>query len=551
MYVVNSEKVGNMQLQSFSGIEIFRPRPVVEQLIRDEAERNLRESYSSGTYRDPATINEILKHQFNYFHEQLDSRLPFLASSDLIIFLLHLYDQTSRIERKYREGSLSPDELKMWKRCGPTMRRGIKYLAERVALLGRDDALADSRDRLRLTEECTIYAEQLVELYVKSDQTHMLFSDQTELTIQPAGAGHPLDLKVRDFARYDIHSRISRDGCNWIQFFQPPPFHLDTGEHAAILDPAFERSFGFKWSNAMHALKLIIAAEVVQKGNFDISFCPRDLVVEILAKNIPGATKQKAGQFLEGFLLPVTKMLDEGRLVWKPKQEYRALRRGFFEFPHPTGPHIIWSRELAKECLITLTVGVVFQRFPPEWKNADVEAGLAKLSNKAGVWFEGVTMDNLRKVGVVGLKSLKSVGMGDKRIAIPADIGELDFLGYHPGWRLLVLLECKMVGEASEPTFMRKDIDTFVKGEKSYVNKFRRKLGWVQNHLNEVCAGIESIFPNVGSISPQKLVAAIVTLNPTIASSFITDLPCVSLTELMLDIQECGTWPYDTGLYDC
>ena len=47
-----------------------------------------------------------------------------------------------------------------------------------------------------------------------------------------------------------------------------------------------------------------------------------------------------------------------------------------------------------------------------------------------------MTEGNAAKVGIIGLKSLKGVGMGDKRIAVLADVGELDFLGYYPGWRL-------------------------------------------------------------------------------------------------------------------
>jgi hypothetical protein len=44
---------------------------------------------------------------------------------------------------------------------------------------------------------------------------------------------------------------------------------------------------------------------------------------------------------------------------------------------------------------------------------------LPALSNQAGKWYEGVTEDNAAKVGIIGLKSLKGVDMGDKRIAVP------------------------------------------------------------------------------------------------------------------------------------
>lgn len=552
MHIINPATIGRMQLHTISGIEVFRPRLDTESLIRREAERHLRDGYSCGTYSDPAKINGILQHQFGFFHRLLGERLPDLASRHIVEFLLHQYGQTSKIELQYKKGNLSAQDVGAWNRWGPTMRRGVKYLAERVALLEPGEApRAAEHARLQLTEECTICAEQLVNLYIESDQTFMLFPDETDLTIRPEGTDYYLDLKVRDFDRFDIRPRIERDMRNQSRFVPSPPFQLDFKAHAAILDVTFKQSFGFSWTDAMAALKHLIDTAVVPDKGFDIPFCRQDVVIDGMSKNIPGATLETAGRFLQGFSLPVKKMREEGREIWKPKQEYRALRRGFFEFPHPTGPHIVWSREMARECVFMLTKGVVFQRIPPEWKSTEVNAGLAKLSNQAGKWFEGVTEDNLAKVGIVGVKSLKGVGMGDKRIAVPAEVGELDFLGYHPGWRLLVLLECKMVDGAFEPKYMRDDISTFVKADKSYVRKFRRKVEWVRNSLKAVCAGLGTVMPKVGPIAPANLATAMVTLHPTLASVFITDLPCVSLTELMIDIEERGAWPYAKGLHAC
>lgn len=552
MHIINPETVGTMQLHKISGIDVFRPRLETESLIRREAERHLRCGYSCGTYSDPAKINAILQHQFEFFHRLLGERLPHLASRDCIEFLLHQYGETSRIEHQRKKGNLCGQDLEAWSRWGATMRRGVKYLAERVALLEPGEAPPSAEHALlQLIEECTIYAEQLVELYIESDQTFMLFPGETDLTIHPEGNDYYLDLKVRDFERFDIRPRIERDVQNQIRFIPSPPFQFDFQAHAAILDETFNQSFGFSWTEAMTALKHIIDTTVVPEMGFDIPFCRQDAVIDGMSKNIPGATLEKAGRFLQGFSLPVKMMQEEGREIWKPKQEYRALRRGFFEFPHPTGPHLAWSRVMARECLLMLTNGVVFQRVPPEWKSDEVNAGLAKLSNQAGKWFETVTEGNVAKVGIVGLKSLKSVGMGDKHIAIPADVGELDFLGYHSGWQLLVLLECKMVDGASEPRYMRDDISKFVTADKSYVMKFLRKVKWVRDNMKAVCFGLETVLPNVGPIAPAHLATAMVTLHPTLASVYINDLPCVSLTELMLDIEERGAWPYAKGLHAC
>ena len=152
-------------------------------------------------------------------------------------------------------------------------------------------------------------------------------------------------------------------------------------------------------------------------------------------------------------------------------------------------------------------------------------------------------------LGAIGRPSLKEgIGIGCARVAIPANIGELDYVGYFAAEQLLVVLEDKMVDCGFEPTYLRDDISSFVDGRKSYAEQIRRKVNWAKENMPAISQGLSSLLPGRPAISPTRLAGALVTLYPTYASYFITDYPCRSLSELMTEFSEEGRWPYDGGV---
>jgi len=90
-------------------------------------------------------------------------------------------------------------------------------------------------------------------------------------------------------------------------------------------------------------------------------------VLDRLVRVKEGINRDIAQRILAGFTLKPDGMLAEGRVIWKPQQENRAYRRAFFEFPHQTGTHLTWSRNMVKESFIYLLVGAAFQKLPKEW----------------------------------------------------------------------------------------------------------------------------------------------------------------------------------------
>ena len=135
---------------------------------------------------------------------------------------------------------------------------------------------------------------------------------------------------------------------------------------------------------------------------------------------------------------------------------------------------------MARECLLCLVDGTVFQRLPSEWRKPKTRKSLADLQTQAGEWFEKQVGRNMSDVGAIGRISLKKgIGLDADRLEIPSDVGDIDYLGYFPNQQLLVVLEDKMVDCGTlEPRYLRDDISSFVTGRKPYADQLRRKVKW-------------------------------------------------------------------------
>jgi hypothetical protein len=437
-----------MNFRPFGGIRIFRPQAESEIALRIEAEQNLRSKYSVGVYTNKDTINEILRHQFAFYSKILAETIPSIASLYFLDFLLFQYGEASKVEfTLYRGGKLNARDRADWVAIGPTFRRAVKYLIELAVQLAPQVQPAASEDYLlSVLDRVWICAEELIELYILSDQTFLIFPDDTTLTIYPEGDQTYWSLELDKYKRCSalFHQRVRDDSINRERFL-PAQFDTDIDEHEAVLASAFKDTVGLTYREALQVIQTLMIETIPSGEGFPNPFVHREIAIFQLSK-LFGLSEEAIGRALDGFSLSKENMDTEGREVWKPKQEYRAFRRGFFALPHPMGRHLMWSKEMAEECLIHLEGGVAFRHLPPEWRSSAIDRALEALSLKAGKWFENVVMDNLARVGIFGEKSLKDgIGRGSKRITIPPNVGEIDFLGYSPGERLLVIVECKLV----------------------------------------------------------------------------------------------------------
>jgi hypothetical protein len=538
-----------MYMESIGGIQIFRPRSSSEWDIRIASERHLRSRFTIRKYDNKDDINSILQHQFAFYSNELGKLLPVVASRDFLEFVLFQFDLATQIEQLYKEGELSKAEDERWKEIGGVIRRALKYIAERVVLLYPDEAPSgDTELLLPAAERIWICAEEMVNLYMESDQTFSLFPDDISLEILPVGEHDYFAVELRKNCS-DIHARVRYDLSNRHRFISDQSVLFDIEEHDKIIGKALKDTIGVSYREALGIIAEIIRGAQPASNGFPVPFIHKAQILDLCAERLDFA-RDEIKKVVAGFTISKQQMELEGREVWKPKQEYRAYRRGFFEFPHPSGEHLAFSKEMAAECFAILRRGVIFGQFPAEWRSESVNKSLSALSNLVGEHFEKVVEENLRTINFIGLRSAKkSIGVGEKRIVIPPDVGEIDFVGYSEVERIILIAECKIIRDSFEPRFFRDDVSDFVRSKKAYINQLRKKVEWARDNQASIYEALVSTGLYKGSVEPEYLAGALITYLPTIASCFIDDFPCISLTELMLDYESTGSWPYNLGIY--
>ena len=331
-------------------------------------------------------------------------------------------------------------------------------------------------------------------------------------------------------AEYDkrFGERVAKDRMSRHKFVgATPQFDVHPDSHAPFLNGAFEIEFGMSYSSFIAGLMAVIDGSIPHPDAVPTLFIKRSELMKQLKES--GRPNEALEAMVRGFSVIPQLLRNEGRVLWNAKQECRAYRRGFFQFPHTSGGHLAFSRYMAKESLIQLIIGACYQKLPIEWLKGDIPSALSKLSNAAGKWFELILAENLKAIGFVGGSVKDRLGNRKHVISVPSEIGDLDYIGYHPGRRMILLVEAKMTNAGVESQYWRDDIDRFVTRKDSYANQFRRKIDWVRGNQRE----IESI---LGAPSFSDLETRMVTLYPCIAAEFIVDFQCQSITELMLEI---------------
>ena len=181
----------------------------------------------------------------------------------------------------------------------------------------------------------------------------------------------------------------------------------------------------------------------------------------------------------------------------------------------------------------------------------NVREALEKYAAGANREFENVVIRRLKEEGMSAARFAKTIGRGKAGLPIPADIGEIDCLGFLPRDEVLIIGECKMVKPSNEPATFRDDLDRFLGGKKNYVQQLHKKTDWVRRHIRQVLEALatEQGFPD--GITASSLAPILITYYPTIASMFIDDYPCVSLPELMTAFRYQNKWPYSDFRISC
>ncbi len=330
--------------------------------------------------------------------------IPLVGSRNFLEFILSNYDTATQIENLYNDKQLNNSDSDHWLRIGKSFRRATKYIAEQVVLLQPDEnTKAEDKFLVSIAEKIQICAEEMISLYIVSDQTYSIFPDETYLEIFPIGNKNYFFQGLTRELPND-NSRLRLDVTNRNRFIPSPDFLLNAKKQNEIIGQAVKNTIGITYEKALGVIYQVIEGALPPTEGFSVPFVHKEKFITILSKELklPKESIQKA---IAGFSLSKKQMETEGRQAWNSKQEYRAYRRAFFEMPHPSGTHITFSKYMAKECLTLFLKDVAFKRFPKEWLSPSVDKALSTLSNKAGKWFEDIVEENIKTLGYKGIKS--------------------------------------------------------------------------------------------------------------------------------------------------
>ena len=520
-----------MSIEKFGNHVVLRPLPYIEKKVRVEIENYLFQNYKPGVYNNYEEINNIIKFLMEFYFKKLDENLNKIASVELLEIILDQYDITCKIDKLKKDLQLDNFELKKWNDFGATFRRALKYISEKIVMINPSIKSIEKNSTLyyEMLSELLISAEELVSLYLQSDSTFKIFPHETELILQK---NEPLywELKVNHWYNQNELNKLQN---NWNKLNTDVKIDLDTNLISSNLQKGFEEKFGISFHNVIEIFTNLIHHN---DNDGDVTFVEKDIVIQYI-ENTYDVTKNIAKNILSGFTITSNDLNVETRKVYLPKQEYRLLYRGFLEVTCNQKKYLLWSKNMATESLILLIRGIYYKKFPKEWRSTLINKSINNLSSKLGARFEKLVKDKITNLNIQGdINFKKIIGTKNEHIAIPKDVGELDFLGLNLNTKELIFIECKILSFASEPRLFYDDKTKFNDPKKGYLLKFRKKVDFIATNRKEVLKCLaKQLNVNIDEkiLYEFKQRNIILTYYPCIMKAFIKDFELFDLYEFI------------------
>jgi hypothetical protein len=522
--------------RNFNGVEVFRASDAHEEIVYNRIKDSVFQNFKPGTYTDKAVIVEIVNLMYKQYYKILDEYLPKVSPHNLVTFLASEYERYGKVSDNHKRKELPEKDDEFWLSYAIHARRGIKHIFELLCRSKLDaskvgSTLDEQEDAISMI---FIAAEELVSLYMRSEN-YKSFLDQVTLTLDPNEHTY-FNVKEDSSVKFDIRKSI----MDFDKYVPTPMFLQDMKAHGEILDESFIETLGVSYNDTLGTLQWIIDTYSDKENPESLGTFKWHEAASTMTDAFKISLEQ-AEKILEGFCLSHETMQE--RELYKPKQEYRAYKRAFFKDQYEGVDLVFFSRRMAQECLTLLISDVPFRKLPTEWQSKSVKTALDILSLKAGRWFESVVIQNLETLGITGSSSVKALNLSaTENLRIPAEIGEIDFLGFHEKQKLLVIIEIKQVGFATEPRMFLDDLSKFIIGANSYSTKFKKKYNWAIENIES----IEKHFSHKFKLDTNLNSAgyAMITLYPTIVSTKMYDFTCISLTDFMTESHESQAWSF-------
>ena len=524
--------------RNIGGVNVFRASENCEDWVYQRVKRRVFQTHVSGVYTDIIKVTDIVNTAYCAYYELIDEYLPQVDHREFAQFLGNEYELYGQVAEIFKNGQLSLEDEEYWQSYASHARRGIKHLLELLCMEGMTtgNSVSTIDEEENAVSILFVAVEELVSLYMRSDHYRSLL-DEIRLVLDESKHVYFDVAQDRDII-FDIRG----DASDADKYIPNPSFLTDSKRHNKILEPSFIQKFGISYSDVLGCLQFLItkACESEYPGMY------RRIRVQHAIGILCGAfpiNAQQARRIIDGFALTAQNMRTEGRELFRPKQQHRAYKRGFFLVAAENGEELFFSKRMALECLSLLVADVPFRKFPSEWHSHAIDDALNTLSLQAGRWFEQVVQSNFATVGIDGIPSLKRlVFKNGSRLEIPSKVGEIDFLGLCQNRKMIIVAEVKQVGFATEPRMFLDDLDKFITRKDNYSEKFERKFKWVIEH-HEVVGRYLAERLSCSAVA-EHVGYVMITHYPMFVSRKIIGFSCVSITEFMQRYKENRTWKF-------
>ncbi|WIH22053.1 hypothetical protein [Photobacterium damselae] len=504
---------------------MYRPLQKIESNVRNKFENEIYSKFKIGTYKEKKQIKEILQSGFSFYENILEHYLKKSASIDMLAFILSEYDKYVDLSIEFKKGTLSKSNLSFWNEYGTKSKRGLKFLAEKIVLhLPNDNKENKNINIHESLSYCWIAAEEMISLYASSHVGYSLFPDDCYIIIKEKGGYDFIEFQCDKFTKaynnLNMHDFLKNQELSNTLPFEPNIQNKYLGD-------AFKKNLNIDYLNSVAILQYLIECFQTDDSASIKSFhFKKNPMINALASDY-GIDHTVVSNIINGFLLSKENLVN--RILYKPKQEYRAFRRAFFEVETEDGLIILFSKKMALEEFSQMIRSVCFKKLPSEWLSLDKEINksLAKFSNYTGTWFEEFLISCLKEKGIKCIRSLSKLKIDGKNEYIPESVGDIDIVALVGN--KLHIIECKMVQFASEPTGYIDDMDKFITNKNSYKSKFIKKINWANNNIVKIKQHLKT--QGINFSDDIEIKPYMVTYYPTIAAEFIEEFSCLDITK--------------------
>jgi len=534
------------------GIELLEPDARLQVTHNAFIESWLLGNGYSGTNTNNQIINRALHGLFAELNEAFSTYMQKLSSRNLSDYFLFQYEQLSKVIKQHLSGKLNAADDLWCQKNAPSIQIALRFIVERIVLLGeQDDSSIKQSDKNVQAHYMYLCAKSLVDLSVLSDQTFRAYPEHTRMTVTPGGTPFwelKLDALDPSFSRRLTDAQLNNsDKQRMKELLNNIDIAGDSELRRKHLDSPLTDLIGADLRTVHNVLSFFAQPFRAPDGRFPIPFRKEEMLFEHLSQRF-SLDREIIKNIVKAFLLTRENMSTETHELYISDNDYRSFIRPLFRLPHADGWHITYSPEMVRESIDHFHTMLAFQKGPAEWMPA-LSASLSRLTNEITKKFENRFAELMTERGFEGRRFKDSVGTQLDELAIPKDVGELDYLGYSAKHNLILVAECKLCRWGSTPKDYFNDRREFIDNVDSHLSQVTRKANWVKKELPKILKGMKSVHAIPKNVStPLRVAHCIVTYYPTPVSLFVRTCPCISFSRLMDAIDQSGDWPFANGV---